>query len=126
MSESKGFLIINAGASLLPTKGEFMPVEAEAISFDRACTSCHHWLYYAPEIHLILDCSGILQMLNKDLFDIQNRRLQNIMERVQLYNFPTEHISGQSHTVCDTLSRLCKSVAGYSRYYPNHPPRLLD
>ena len=65
VSESKGFLIINAGSSLLSTKGEFMSVEAEAICLDRACTSGHHWLYYAPEIHLISDCSGILQMLNE-------------------------------------------------------------
>ena len=28
--------------------------------------------------------------------------------------------------MCDALSRLCKNVAGYSRYYPNTPPRLLD
>ena len=110
---SMRFLIINAGASLLPpTKGEFSPMEAEAISLNRECTSCHDWLYYAQEIHLISDCSRILQMLNKNLCDIQNRRLQNVIERVQLYNFYTEHISGQSNKVCDALSRLCKSVAG--------------
>ena len=28
--------------------------------------------------------------------------------------------------MCDALSRLCKTVAGYSRYYPNTPPRLLN
>ena len=48
------------------------------------------------------------------------------MERVQLYNFSTEHIPGQTHKVCDALSRMCKSVPGYSRYDPNRPPRLMD
>ena len=54
---TKGFLIINAGSSLLPSiKGEFSPVKAEAISLDRVCTSCHHSLYYAQEINLISYC----------------------------------------------------------------------
>ena len=68
---TKEFLIINAWSSLLPTtKGEFLPVEAEAISLDRARTSCHHWLY-VQEIHLISDCSGLLGLLNKDLCKMQ-------------------------------------------------------
>ena len=37
-----------------------------------------------------------------------------------------EHIESDKNRVCDALSRLCKIVAGYSRYYPNSPPRLLD
>ena len=54
---TKGVLIINAGSSLLPTtKDAFSPVKAEAISLDRACTSCHHWLYYTQEINLISYC----------------------------------------------------------------------
>ena len=32
------------------------------------------------------------------------------MERVQLYNFSPKHISGDSNTVYDALSRLCRSV----------------
>ena len=83
-----GFFIINAGISLLPpTKGEISPVKSEAIALDRVCISCQHWLYYAENEHLISDFSGILDMLNKNLCDIPNRRLQCIMEPVQNYNF---------------------------------------
>ena len=32
----------------------------------------------------------------------------------------------EKNRVCDALSRLCRNVAGYSRYYPYTPPRLLD
>ena len=123
---AKGFLIISTGASLLPTtKGEYSPIEAEMIALDRACTSCDHWLRYA-EINLISDCTGLLYLLDKDLCEIKNRRLQNILERVQVYNWKTEHISSDKNKVCDALSRLCKSISGYSRYYPNDPPRLLN
>ena len=48
------------------------------------------------------------------------------MERVQGYNWKVEHIRSGKNRVCDALSRLCRDVAGYSRYYPNSPPRLLN
>merc|ERR1711954_398841 len=93
---SKGFSIVSAGASLLPTtKGEFSPIESEMISLDRAVTSCDHWLRYAPEINLISDCTGLLQLLDKSLCEVRNRRLQNIFERVQGYNWKVERISSE-------------------------------
>ena len=48
------------------------------------------------------------------------------MERVQGYNWKVEHIRSEKNRVCDALSRLCREVSGYSRYYPNSPPRLLN
>ena len=68
------------------TKGEFSPIESEMISLDRAVTSCDHWLRFAPEINLIFDCTGLLDLLDKNLCKIRNHRLQNILERVQPYN----------------------------------------
>merc|ERR1712081_77227 len=50
----KGFTIVSAGASLLPTtKGEFSPIESEMIALDRVVTSCDHWIRYTPKINLI-------------------------------------------------------------------------
>ena len=84
---TKGFSIVSAGASLFPTtKGEFSPIESEMISLDRAVTSCDHWLRFAPEINLIFDCTGLLDLLDKNLCEIINSRLQNILERVHPYN----------------------------------------
>ena len=65
-------------------------------------------------------------MLDKNLFEVRNRRLQNILKRVQGYNWKVEHIRSEKNRVCDALSRLCREVSGYSRYYPNSPPRLLN
>ena len=45
---------------------------------------------------------------------------------MQPYNWKVENIISEKNKVCDALSRLCKSVVGYSRYYPLTPPRLLD
>ena len=76
--------------------------------------------------NLISDCTGLLDFLDKSFCEVRNRRLQNILERGQPYNWKVEHIVSEKNKVCDALSRLCKSVAGYSRYYPITPPRLLD
>ena len=104
---AKGFSIVCAGCSLLPsTKGEFSPIESEMISLDRAVTSCDHWLRFAPEINLISDCTGLLSLLDKSLCEIRNRRLQNILERVQPYNWKVEHTESGKNRVCDALSRL--------------------
>ena len=83
-------------------------------------------LRFAPEINLISDCTGLLDLLDKNLCEVRNRRLQNILERMQPYNWKVEHLVSEKNRVCDALSRLCRSVVGYSRYYPNTPPRLLD
>ena len=75
---------------------------------------------------MISDCIGLLSLLEKNLCEVRNHRLQTILERMQPYNWKMEHIVSEKNRVCDALSRLCKNVAGYSRYYPNTPPRLLD
>ena len=80
-----------------------------AIVLDRVCISCHHWIYYAEKVNLVSDCSRILDM-----------------ERVGNHNFITQHIAGSENKDCDALSRLCKSLSGYSNYYPSRPPRLLN
>ena len=71
------------------------------------------------------DCSGILDMLAKPLSKVTNKRLQKIMESVGHYNFINQHVPGTQNKVCNALSRLCKSLSGYSRYYRSKPPRLL-
>ena len=50
-------------------------------------------------------------MLKKPLCDIQNKRLQKILTRVQYYNFNTHHVPGTSNKISDALSRLCGIVA---------------
>ena len=104
----------------------FSLVECEAIAQDRACVSCHHWIYYADRVNLVSNCSGILDMLTKPLSEVTNRRLKRIMERVWNYNSINQHMTGSENKVCDALSRLCKSLSGYSSYYPSRSPRLLN
>ena len=121
----KGCNIVPAESGLLPEGKDFSPIEAEAIALDRALRACHHWMYYFNQVELISDCEGLLGVFNKPLADIENRKLQKIMERASNYNWKLTHIKGTSNKICDALSRLCTQVCLYSHYYEMSTPRLL-
>ena len=106
----KGVKIIHSGSHLLPLDRDFSSMEAEAIALDRAISACHHWLYYFPKIELILDCDGLLGLLDKHMADVENRSLQKILIRAGNYKWRTKHIKGKRSKVADALSRLCKSI----------------
>ena len=124
-SPEKGCNIIHAGSSLLPEGSDFSPIESEAIVLDRAMTSCHHWIYYGQELKLVSDCQGLLCMFGKPLADINNRKLQKIMEKAANYSWKLTHIKGSKNKIADALSRLCTKVCLYSHYYETPTPRLL-
>ena len=93
LDPSKGAAIINANASMLKDNQlSYSPIEAECIRLDFATTCCTYRLDSNPSIELYSDCSGMLDMLQKPLCDIQNKRLQKILMRAQYYNFNTHHI----------------------------------
>ena len=109
-------LFINAGSSLLPpSQGELSPVECEAIALDRACVSCRHWIFNADKVSLVSDCSGILDMLDKPLNEVTNRRLQRIMERVGNYNIINQHIPGTKNSCLSNLKFLTHWSRSYQR-----------
>ena len=121
----KGCKIVNAGSCLLPEGKDFSPVEAESIALDRAISACHHWIYYCDQIEIISDCEGLLGMFGKPLADIENKKIQKIMERAGNYNWKLTHIRGTRNKICDAFSRLCNQVCLYSHYYETPSPRLL-
>ena len=104
---AKGAVIINANSSLLgENQVGYSPIDAEMISLDFASRACHYWLWCCPEIELYSDCSGMLDMLQKPIADIENRRHQKILTRLMNYNFSGNHIAGVDQKIADALSRL--------------------
>ena len=102
----------------------YSPIDSEAIALDFACQACHYWIYYCQEIILYSDCSGLLDMIEKPLADITNKRHQKILTRIQNYNLKGVHIPGLENKICDCLSRLCRAVTK-THHYPLPAPRLL-
>ena len=72
--------IIHAGSGKLDPEKDYSPVEAEAIALDRAITACHHWLYYCDPVELISDSKGLLDLMEKNLADVDNKKFQKILE----------------------------------------------
>ena len=58
-------------------------------------TAFHHWLYYCELIELISDCEGLVGMMGKHLADIENRKLQKILEKAAKYSWKLVHIKGK-------------------------------
>ena len=120
-----GCNIINAGSCLLPAGRDLSPVEAEGIALDRAISANHHWICYCKEVELVSDCEGLLGMFSKSLSDIENKKLQKIMEWASSYSWTLTHIKGSKNKICDALSRLCKQVCLLTCKYDTPAPRLL-
>jgi hypothetical protein len=64
-------------------------------------------------------------MLSKPIADIENRRHQKILTRLQNYNFNGTHIAGVDNKIADALSRLCRKVKS-THHYSQNMPRILS
>ena len=122
---SKGVNIIHAGSKKFESGKIYSPVEAEAIALSRAIEECHNWIFYSDPIMLFSDCSGLLDMMEKPLADIQNQKIQKILDKAQNYHWETIHISAEENEICDALSRLCTRICFDGHKYQIPRPRLL-
>jgi len=121
----KGACIIAANSSML---GEnqigYSPIDAELLALDFATKACHYWLWACPMIELYSDCSGLLDMLEKPIANITNRRHMKILSNCMSYRFNPRHIPGVDNRIADALSRLCRQVV-QTTHYPTQMPRIL-
>ena len=100
----KGAVIINANCTRFKeSQLRFSPIEAEGVSLDFAISACNYWISYCPSVELYSDCSGLLVLVNKPLYDIENKRLQPILVRAQNYNFNTHHVPAEKNEICESL-----------------------
>ena len=77
---SKGVNNIYAGSVKLDPDKDYCPIEAEANALSRAMEACHHWLYYSDPVQLFSDCSGLLDLMEKPLADVDNKNIQKGFE----------------------------------------------
>ena len=75
----KGVNTIHAESGKVDPEKENSPIEAEAITLSRAMEACHQWLYYSDPVQLISDCQGLLGLMEKNLDDVDNKKLQKIL-----------------------------------------------
>ena len=122
----KGACIIAANSSML---GEnqigYSPIDAELLALDFAVKGCHYWIWACPVVELYSDCSGLLDMLEKPIANISNRRHMKILSNLMSYRFNPCHIPGVSNKIANALSRLCRQVV-QTTHYPAQMPRILS
>ena len=94
----KGINIINAGSGLLPDDNDYSAVGAEAIALDHAISACHHWIYYCDTVEFICVCEGLLGLMDKNLADEDNRKLQKILETASNKRWQLNHVKGSDKT----------------------------
>ena len=88
--------------------------------------ACHHWLYYSDPVQLFSDYSGLLDLMEKPLADVDNKKIQKILEKASNYHWETMLISGDENSICDALSRLYTRICFDSHKYTTPSPRLLN
>ena len=49
--------------------------------------SNNYYLYAAPEINVFRDCSALEGIFNKNLGDIKNKRIRDMIEKMMGYRF---------------------------------------
>ena len=89
----------------------------------RAMEPCHHWLFYSDPVQLFSDCKGLLDMMDKPLADIDNRKIHKSLEKSMNYHWETVHISGEENKICDALARLCTRICFDCHKYKTPGPR---
>lgn len=77
-----------------------------------------------PKVEIYSDCSGLLDLLNKSLCVIENKRLQKILPRAQDFDFNPHHIAGVRNKIADALSMLC-GIVSKTEHTPDGNLRLL-
>ena len=120
----KGVNIFHARSGKLDPEKDYSPIEAEAIALNRAIEACHHWLYYSDPVQLLSDCKRLLDLMEKNLVDVDNKKLQKILETASNYYWEIIHISGDDNKICDGLSRLCTKICFDFHKYLIRSPRL--
>ena len=122
----KGINIIHSGSGLLPEDKDYSAVEREAIALDSAISACHHWIYYCKSIELISDREGLLGLMDKHLVDVDNKKLQKILQTASNYKWELKHVKGNENEICNALSRLCTKVCLDSHKYVVWSPTSLQ
>ena len=63
-------------------------------------------------------------MMEKYLADIENKKLQKILERAANHSCKLTHIK-RKNKICNAISRLCTQICLYTHKYTSIFPRLL-
>ena len=74
-----GACIVSANSTMFPSGRGISPVDEEIMALLFACRATSYWTSHCPHLHLYSDCSGLLQMLDKNICEIRNPKHMKMM-----------------------------------------------
>ena len=118
--------IVNANSSALKeNQMQYSAVDCEVLGLKFAKDSNVYYLYGARCINIYTDCSAVEGIFQKNLGDIKNRRIRDMVEKMMCFNFKFHHIPGKSNTIADCFSRLTRRIRE-SGHFSISEPILAD
>ena len=84
-------------------------------------TTNSYYLYSAPIINVFTDCIVLEGIFNKQLGDIKNKRIRDMVERMMCFNFKFHHIPGKDNKISDCFSRLTRRIREAEHFYLAEP-----
>ena len=103
--------IVNANSSALKDNQlQFSAIDCEILGLKFAVDSNTYYLYGAKSINIITDANTMEGVFQKNIADIENKRIQHIVTKLMCYNFKFKHIPGTSNKIADCFSRLTRRI----------------
>ena len=104
--EDGSFKLVTCGSKALnPTQQRYMTIKLECLAVHFAVTKCSLYLKGLPHFTVATDHKPLEGVFKKDLFEVNNPRLQRIREKLLPYTFSLKWVAGKSHHIADALSR---------------------
>ena len=99
------FKLVTCGSkALTPTQQRYATIELECLAVHFAITKCS---FYLPHFTIATDLKPLKGIFKKDLFELQNPRLQRMREKLlpYTYTFTLKWVAGKGHHIAHALSR---------------------
>merc|ERR1712002_416962 len=88
----------------------YSAIDCEVLGLKFAVDANAYYLNGAKCINIYTDASAFEGIFQKNLGDIQNKRIQDMIVKLICYNFKFHHIPGKSNKIADCFSRLTRRI----------------
>ena len=94
----KVFKIVRCGSKgLTPTQQRYTTIELECLAIVWAVQKCSFFLKGLPSFRILTDHRPLEGIFQKDLFDLSSPRLQQMREKISMYNLTIQWTPGKTH-----------------------------
>ena len=108
------YRLIQAGSrSMTDTEKRYAPIEQECLAAVWSIDKCRHFLFGCPTFRLVTDHQPLLGTFQKDLVELQNRRLQRLREKVTDYSFTVDWVEGMGIGIKLLIVAIIAVAVGY-------------